>query len=125
MLGCCVAASRKIDLHGEDVVGCAANIDGTEPGVGFEEQARRDEQDDGETDLEAKQYTPETHAGVAAAVAAGRLLQGPEDLFVVRRERGDEAGEKAAEERYADREQDDHAVDVDGVGTGDVVPVCE
>ncbi len=54
-----IASARKIDLHREDVMGRAANIDGTEPGVGFEEQAGRGEQDDGETDLKAKEHTPQ------------------------------------------------------------------
>ena len=49
-------------------------------------------------------------------------MQGSEDLLVVRRQRGNQTGEKPADEHHAHREQDDHAVDVNGVCAGNVMP---
>lgn len=59
---------------------------------------------------------------MATAIATGRLLQGRKDLFVVRRQRGNEPGKESAEECHANREQDDHAVDMNGIRAGNVLP---
>jgi hypothetical protein len=43
-------------------------------------------------------------------------------LLVVRRQRGDQTREKSAKDRNGYREHDDHSVDVNGIGTGNVMP---
>jgi hypothetical protein len=53
-----VGAAGRVDLHGEDVVSCAANIDDSQTRVSLEEQACGDEQDDGETYLKAEEDAP-------------------------------------------------------------------
>ena len=105
--------ARGDDLHGEQVRGAEAWVDGDEPLHAVQEQAGANEQDERECDLcgDERAAREEMHAGDAPR----RLLQRGLQIAARDEERGDAARGETDERDESEGEEEGGGIECDGV----------
>src|ERR1700753_109531 len=89
-------------MEGEDVVDGAAEIAGAELLVALEQEARAEQQDDGEADFRSEERLAQTSPAATAAVRARGALQRFEKLPGMQAERRDETGGQTGDDGNGD-----------------------
>jgi hypothetical protein len=109
-----VASAEQGDAHGKHVVRDAAHVGGAQALIALEQQTGAHQQHYCQANFEREQRLAQTHAAVAGAGCARRLLERCKQAVISGNHRPNDSGKERAKQDEPDREGHHEAVDVDG-----------